>query len=207
MTNDVFMIMKKYGKMMADLEYPLGDGPRIFVKGKDCCYASVPGANMGDLKQEDITEYKMDGGSHSLEAEFLMNQDEMQALVISNTPYCRECRVLNKTVEAVLDDMAQIVGQKVVTVNHTLADIKKALKHSEGCFARDKYTITVGRNPYEAVVALMVLEKSAEVFTKAERLGGGKKIPKIEAKLMRYIYKKKYSKAEEQVKGAEVKGL
>ena len=37
----------------------------------------------------------------------------------------------------------------------------------------------------------------------AEKIGGGKPIAKREARLMRYVYKKKYSKAEERVKMAE----
>lgn len=208
MKNDVYMIMKKYAGMMAELEYSVGENPQIMIKGDGYCYATIPGADFANLGENDVIEYTLgQGHGFDIEAEFLMEQEERQALVISNTPYCRECRVLGKVVEATLDDMAQIVGQKVRIVDYTQPQVKRALKHAEGCFVKNKYTITVGRNPFEAVTALTVLEKSAEVFTKAEKIGGGVKIPKIEAKLMRLIYKKKYSKAEEQVKEAEVKGL
>jgi len=67
------------------------------------------------------------------------------------------------------------------------------------------YTVTMGRNLYEAVVAMTVLEKSAEVTLLAEKIGGAKPIPRWEAKLMRLVYKMKYSKAEEKVKASEVK--
>ena len=52
---------------------------------------------------------------------------------------------------------------------------------------------------------MTVLEKSAEVFLKAEVLGGGKPINPLEVKLMRRTYKKKYSKAEQTVKAKEGK--
>ena len=89
----------------------------------------------------------------------------------------------------------------------------KALKNNEGCFvlkgiSKDGegmgYTMTLGRTLYEAVVAMTVIEKSAEVFLLAEKLGGSKPIPKWEAKLMRKKYKKKYSRAEEAVRLVEV---
>lgn len=63
--------------------------------------------------------------------------------------------------------------------------------------------MTTGRNLFEAVVALDVLEKSAEVNLKADVLGGVKSIPRAEAKLMRMNYKKNYSKAEQLVKAKE----
>ena len=54
---------------------------------------------------------------------------------------------------------------------------------------------------------MKVLEKSAEITLKAEVLGGSKKINIFEAKLMRLIYKKKYSKAEDEFKASEVQKL
>ena len=92
-------------------------------------------------------------------------------------------------------------------------DIKKALKDNVGFLAVTQkgengentgQTLTFGRSLYEAVVAMTVIEKSAEVSVLAEKIGGPHPIARWEAKLMRLIYKKKYSKAEEAVKTREV---
>ena len=65
---------------------------------------------------------------------------------------------------------------------------------------RGGYVITCGRNLYEAYVAMTVLEKAAEVLLKSAVLGGAVPISKIDAKLMREVYKRKYSKAEKEHK-------
>ena len=65
--------------------------------------------------------------------------------------------------------------------------------------------MTMGRSLYEAVVAMTVLEKSAEIHFLAQKLGGAQPLPRWEAKLMRSTYKNKYSKAEEEIKSAEVR--
>ena len=63
--------------------------------------------------------------------------------------------------------------------------------------------MTVGRSLFEAVVALQVLEKSAEVSLKADVLGGAVAVPTEEARKLRRIYLEQYSKAEAAVKSEE----
>ena len=77
------------------------------------------------------------------------------------------------------------------------------MKKATGCMVKDRYTISTGRSLFEAVTALQVLEKSAEVNIKAEVLGGPVPVVRMEAKLMRMIYKKKYSRKEAAVKAGE----
>ena len=52
---------------------------------------------------------------------------------------------------------------------------------------------------------MQVLEKNAEIFCHAEKLGGVAPLSKMEARLMRAVYKSKYSKAEAEVKTSEVR--
>ncbi len=56
--------------------------------------------------------------------------------------------------------------------------------------------ITVGRDPYEAFVAMTVLEKAAEVALKAEVLGGARPLVQPLAAVERLVYRNKYSAAE-----------
>ncbi len=57
------------------------------------------------------------------------------------------------------------------------------------------YVVTTGRDPYEAYVALTVLEKAAEVQILADALGGVRPIPERTARKLRQNYLSKYSKA------------
>ena len=61
----------------------------------------------------------------------------------------------------------------------------------------DQNVLVVGRTFYEAFTALTVLEKAAELFLKADVLGGGIPVPPMRAALEHRVYTMKYSKAEE----------
>lgn len=205
--NNVYELINKYGKLMVNQGYTLGSEGRIFLKSRGCCIGTREEANLGELKLEDIMELSRNEVENYLPAKILIDDKNINAIVISNTPYCSRCAKEGKEIYAVLDDMAQIIGPKVSLVDYDKGAITRVLKKSTACIVKDKYTISTGRNLYEATVAMEVLEKAAEVYLKAQVLGGGKKINKFEALLMRYIYKKKYSKTEEKIKSLEVEKL
>lgn len=208
---EVCEVMNKYGKVLASQEYPIGNA-KFILQTEDGVFATKTGADFANITEDDIEKLWV--------KELPIHKAEMKALVYSQTPSCMECLRDAKPFPAMLDDMAQIFGPACYIVDGRDGNdsrgksIFKAIKNNVGCLVLKGfnkkgegvgYTITMGRNLYEAVVATTVLEKSAEVFLLAEKLGGGKAIPKWEAKLMRMIYKKKYSKAEEKVKASEVK--
>ncbi len=94
-----------------------------------------------------------------------------------------------------LDDTAQILGTRIRIVDEH--DVKKALKHQAAVLVREGYAASFGRSEREAKVAMEVLEKACFIYLAGEVLGGVKKLPPLEAKLMRSVYLKKYSAAEE----------
>lgn len=210
--SEVYEVMKKYGLMMASQKYDIG-AAKMMIETPEGVFATVDGADMSELKEEDIQKMNMD--------KLPLPVAEMKAVVYSQTPACSKALRDASPFKACLDDMAQVFGHTAYIAdgrdkNQSVGkSIGKALKGNVGCMVLrgfDKngkgagYTLTMGRNLYEAVVAMTVLEKSAEIHFLAEKIGGGVPIAKWEAKLMRLIYKKKYSKAEEKVKAAETVG-
>lgn len=201
---EIFKLIKKYSDAMTSQPYTIGKEGRIYIKADGKCYTTTCCADLSNLQQQDIIILKEKEIFQDMKAKVLMQLRNVNALVVSNTPFCEKCSKEGKDIFAVLDDMAQIIGPKAPLVDFNIKDILKALNHGTACIVKDKYTLFTGRNLYEAVVAMLVLEKSAEVFLKAQVLGGGKKINGLEARLMRSIYKRKYSKAEEKVKALEI---
>lgn len=190
MKENVYELIKKYMLILND-SLSFSDKPRIYVKADGDIYTIDENADIDNIKEADVII-----SSNEIENAVLENNKEYNSLVISNTTYLKECREDERTIVAVLDDMAQIVGEKVKVIPYDYKGIEKALKKAAGCMIRNNFTITAGRTIFEAIVALEVLEKSAEVNLKAEVIGGGHKIPKPEALLMRQIYIRKYSKGE-----------
>lgn len=212
MHTEVYNVMKKYAQMMMEQEYSVGTVPKMLWETGGKVYGTRDGANFKKLQENDVIE---------LDMKRIPNLDGMsKAIVYSQTPYCQQWLRDGEGFMACLDDMAQIIGQRVFVVDGTKTPrkvnrlMKKALRYSAGCFVfvgYDKkgvpqgYTVTTGRNLYEAVVAMTVLEKSAEVAIKAGVLGGAKPINKRIARRMRNFYKLKYSQAEQEIKSAEGK--
>ncbi len=141
------------------------------------------------------------------------------ARIEAQTPYCLQCIREGREIVAALDDFAQIIGTTVKIVPDDDLEIAKALTRSAAVlvdaekllYSDDKlpvsgssmdgksrreadYVVTTGRDPYEAYVALTVLEKAAEVQILADALGGVKALPDRIASKLRRDYLRKYSK-------------
>lgn len=100
------------------------------------------------------------------------------------------------TIPPVLDDMAQIVGPTARTAkNNNITSILKALKNRNACLISDNGMISIGRTLDEAYTACLVLEKAAHTFIWATAVGGCKPVNRLGAILEHYVYRKKYSKA------------
>lgn len=204
MKHKVFAFIEKYAKVLSEMEGYDRETWKIFVSVDGRIYETENGADFAGLKRGDLVIASGATGSlYPVEHHLLRNSKDIEAVVLSTTPYCRRCLQYGKDITAAIDDMAQIVGYKAPCVGYSKKAISRALKSGSGCLVKDHYTITTGRNLYEAVVALTVLEKSVELNTKAEVLGGVKTLPKWEAGMMHQVYRRKYSKAEQQVKKEE----
>lgn len=204
MKNKAFELINKYARELVTL---MGCDPKeakILFRFHGRIYETEDGCDLLHLQPGDvsITNGAM-GSSYPIERKLLRENREMHAMILSNTTYCKSWASYGKTLVAAVDDMAQIIGPKAYVVDYEEKALKRALAKAAGCFVRGRYTVTMGRNLYEAVVALTVLEKSAEINTKAKVLGGTRNLPIHEAKLMRRMYRKKYSKAEQEVKAEE----
>lgn len=209
MKRETFELFKKYGAMLAAQPYPLGEEARIILDTNEGVFGTKKGAKLANLRQKDIVKMA--------DQHLSTHRSGMDARVISQTPFCQRCLQEGKSIPAVLDDMAQIIGPEAPIVDSTsnskASSMKMALaiQKSSGLLVQDRirdgvpagYTLTVGRNLYEAVVALTVLEKCAEIYLKSSVIGGAKALSKMEAKKMRSFYQNTYSAAEAAAKAAE----
>jgi L-fuculose-phosphate aldolase len=104
----------------------------------------------------------------------------------------------------ILDDMAQIIGPDAKCVEDSDDRIIKVLRKRNACIIKGNGVITYGRSPDEAYTACLVLEKSSKCFVDTAVLGGYRKIDPLEARLMHFVYKKKYSKQNQENKNKEL---
>ena len=119
-------------------------------------------------------------------------------MVISRPPYASICIAASHEITAVLDDMAQIVGERVKVVQPGKGAVIRALRRADGVMIEGGSLLTTGRNLYEAFVAMTIVEKSAEVVLKAPVIGGAKKLASRDARRLRSFYQKVYSRSEKE---------
>ena len=211
MNQDVFQMIKKYARQLSQMDTWCCAGGKILIRLAGELYATRDGSNFVNLQPSDIVTadaaaFQTEKENYPVEIALLADSGTDLALVLSGTKYCSEIAERQKSLPASLDDMAQIVGATAEVTAYDLCQIRGALEESAACFAAEKYTVTCGRSLFEAVTALEVLEKQAEVHLKACCLGGCVPLSEEEAKAMRRNYLQNYSKAEHAVKSQEGRG-
>lgn len=130
---------------------------------------------------------------------------EVKALLLLKDTYAAQIASSMRALTAELDDMAQIVGL-TARVAQSLApeEIARCLRGRNSCFVKGEGMLITGRSITEAMTGAILLEKAAMTHLLAKKIGGAKRVPLFSAKLMHYIYQKKYSKinlSAESVKG------
>lgn len=198
--NHLFAMLKKYAAELSEME---GGALKILVNMDGTIYETTDGADFADLQQSDVEVISGVGQIYDIERSILAAGGESKAMVLSKTPFCTLANRRSMKLIPALDDMAQIVGPQAETVPYEEKRIRRALKKATGCFVSGRYTISTGRSLFEAVVALQILEKSAEINIKAGVIGGPVAVAGLEARFMRQNYKRNYSKSEAEVKSKE----
>jgi hypothetical protein len=194
--------LSNYIKKIRELEYNLQVEDRLLVKLDGKCLISKAGTELYKLGTEDFSEVT---DEYMTEAEILMSLKNYEALMLSAPKYCKECIKAGTPVTAVLDDFAQIVGHKAPILDRDVHKIASSLRRDSAVLVDPQgelshaYAITIGRNPYEAVVAMTVLEKSAEIVLKASVIGGAKELGFFTVNTNRRKYLNKYSRAERRI--------
>ena len=176
----------------------VGDGFLITSDRKPC----------DALTQDDVAEIrfgeKTEGVAATMKAIF-KNRKDIDAVVINHAKYCGAAADTLKVLPAVLDDFAQIVGPRIRTAKSDAEqDVLAALKGRNACLIPGGASIATGRTPDEAYTGALVLEKGAKAYIESTVLGGAIKIGGFDAALMRFEYKKKYSKKDQAAKKEEL---
>lgn len=190
--------MKEFRKLIdtaaeaAALGFPLGEDARIYTKEGKRCYVTRKGCDLSHLTAENILD--ITGSNDPIKTAFVSSK--WQSMILSRPPYCGRVIREDGILPAVLDDCAQIIGLTTPLVASDRFAVMRALRRHTAVLLEDETVLTCGRDLYEAVTALSVLEKNAEIYCKAEVFGGAHFISPIPGILEHLFYLKKYSKAE-----------
>jgi L-ribulose-5-phosphate 4-epimerase len=97
----------------------------------------------------------------------------------------------NIVLKPLIDDFAQIVGTEMRVAENNQNDVEKALRKADAVFVKGCGAVCTGS---DAEAVSMIVEKNSKAYLWAKLHGSVIPINALESKLMRTIYKLKYSK-------------
>ena len=167
--------------------------------------ATPMGKMLKDVTEDDLIVVKkaLAEGEYKTIANAYSVREDVNAVVHIYPKNCSIIANCGVNVPAVLDDMVQIVGLSAKCVK--AENVVGALKGRNCCFIVKDGIISTGRTLDEAYTGCLVLEKAAQVYIEVQALGGEKKVGAIGGLLEHIIYKKKYSKIDQESKMSDVK--
>ena len=119
----------------------------------------------------------------------------------SKDPYTVACSKMGKTMRPLIDDFAQIVGVTVKSAkydpNNSLATSKKVVKKLKGRNAvllENNGALCVAGSEYDAGAIEFITNKGAKIQISAQLFEKVEPINPLETRIMRLVYKLKYSK-------------
>lgn len=183
------------------------DAETMLITKHGADFSALDAANVLEVKLKDVTSCCACTRDEAVRHAGIYSAREDIGCVMHTTPFnATTCANAAVTIPPVLDDMSQIVGANIKTARDSSAfAVVKALKGRNACLIKNEGMLSCGRTLDEAFTACFVLEKAAKTFIEGTCLGGCVKLGLIDANLQRFIYKKKYSKANQAAKSAEEK--
>ncbi len=178
-----------------------GKGDRIAMRTRDGFCVNEEGAALDGLKAENLIELPLttEDKEYVVIARLLAKRPEVHAVLYTHAPFVCAVARAKATIPAVLDDMTQIVGLNCKTCRSaTTDDIVKGLRKRNSVLVPGGGALTVGRTMDEAYTCALVLDKASHAYVCGSVIGGNKVINCIEAKLMNFVYQKKYSKVNQE---------
>ena len=178
----------------------------IAMRSEDVMYVTKSGTDFASLVDSDVDVVELDRaeGEYKLFADVFKAREDIKAICHCYPAWIAPLAKVGATIPAVLDDMAQIVGPTCKTSKNDSASIIKTLKGRNSCLIKEDGCLTSGRTMDEAYTCVLVLDKAANCYVSSAVIGKNKIINGFEARAMRFVYKVKYSKKnQENLKSAE----
>lgn len=174
-----------------------GNGDCISLRSGDKMYISNKSVLIKDLTENDITIVDINNPTtdeEKLHAAVYTSKPEVNSICHAHPAWVNPVAECKLTIPAVLDDMTQIVGPHCKTVKNDINSIVKELKKSNSLLIVGDGCLTTGRTLNEAYTCVLVLDKAAHCYVASAVVKKNVIINPFEAKLMRFVYVKKYSK-------------
>lgn len=154
--------------------------------------------NYNTEEYEGVVKPSSEKGMH---AALYRTRKDINAIIHTHQVNASTIAAAHRTMPAVLDDMAQLIGPDVRVADYALPSTKKmvkvvlkAMKGRNACILANHGAVCAAPTMDDCFAVAQILEKSCKVFIEAEFLGGAKELSRFDAVVMRQYYLRKYSR-------------
>ena len=154
-----------------------------------------------DIESGDVIAGDANNESIELHRAVYKKRADVNFISHSKDPYTVACSKMGKTMRPLIDDFAQIVGVNVKSAkydpNNSLQTSKKVVKKLKGRNAvllENNGALCVAGSEYDAGAIEFITNKGAKIQISAQMFEKVEPINPVETRIMRLVYKLKYSK-------------
>lgn len=186
----------EYAGLLAKEGY-LRDYRNLALKTDDGILALKKGCDLrsprlADIIAMDAQQFSQESPLAALFCTIFDTVKDARAILLSQSDYTRAVAESGKSLDTLLDDLAQLIGPGVPSGTEETA--AAVLRKRNAFLIRGQGALCAAKNLYDLQAVAMVLEKGCRAQIAGFFLGGARKISFIEALFMRFIYLKKYSR-------------
>ena len=125
-----------------------------------------------------------------IDVESLVTKDNPSVIIVQDK-FINECCQAGVAVKPYIDDFAQIVGPEASVVENRKLDMKAGLLGRNAVLVKGAGAVCIGANDADADAVAMIVSKNCAAACYTRKAGP---IGKIDSRMQRYVYLKKYSK-------------
>jgi len=177
---------------------------RFWIRDGNTVYTARDGFHLSELTAEDIislplTEvFVMNDSLSSVTLPVLRLYPHIKTLFLNRSRYSLSISQTGETLKPYVDDIAQIIGIDIKSLPlEDAGKIIKLFKSRSAVTIMNEGILCAGSSPEDAAAVSIIAEKAAYIHIQGSYLGRLNYIGKFESALMRFIYRKKYSKQAE----------
>ena len=189
-----------------------GTWGNVSIKNNDKIYITPSGIPYNLLKEEDICVVDLNGKIISGEKpsselpthlEIYKNREDVNAIVHTHPVFSTTVSLVTDKIPPLVEDSVMILGPVINVAKYALPgtyelayNVVKSLGKNNAVILKNHGLITVGTDIYEALIANLVCEKTAEIFIYALNIGNFDIIDMNDARILRdkYLNSYKYSR-------------
>ena len=179
----------------------MSEKDRIWLRDKNGIWTSKEETLLTELTSDDILQVplnsKMDYPDNltHLAIAVMSENPGLNMLILNRSQYSKTVSVTGETVKPYVDDIAQIIGIDIK--NYPSSKIKKITRlfrsRSAVC-VKNEGILCAGTSPDDAAAVAIIAEKAAIIHIQGSFFEKLTYIGRAESALMRFIYRRKYSK-------------